>query len=132
MEFWFFMLFLVASLPLAILIIGIIFFNRPPKNINFFLGYRTDLSMKNAQTWEFANRLLGKIWLILGAALLPVMCVPMFFVMKSSEHTIGVLAAILASVSLLPIIFSGFFVEIQLKKNFTPAGKRKKDENNKN
>lgn len=123
MGFWFFMLAMVAILPLAMIVIGIIFYNRPPKNINFIFGYRTDLSMKNQKTWAFAHHLLGKIWMIMGSILLPIMCVPMFFVMRASESTIGILGAVLASISIFPLVISIFPVEKALEKNFDENGK---------
>jgi uncharacterized membrane protein len=123
MGFWFFMFAMVAILPLAMIVIGIIFYNRPPKNINFIFGYRTDLSMKNQKTWAFAHHLLGKIWMIMGSILLPIMCVPMFFVMRASESTIGILGAILASISIFPLVISIFPVEKALEKNFDDNGK---------
>ena len=123
MGFWFFMFAMVAILPLAMIVIGIIFYNRPPKNINFIFGYRTDLSMKNQKTWAFAHHLLGKIWMIMGSILLPIMCIPMFFVMRASESTIGILGAVLASISIFPLVISIFPVEKALEKNFDENGK---------
>jgi uncharacterized membrane protein len=123
MGFWFFMFAMVAILPLAMIVIGIIFYNRPPKNINFIFGYRTDLSMKNQKTWAFAHHLLGKIWMIMGSILLPIMCVPMFFVINESVSVIGTLGAVLASISIFPLVISIFPVEKALEKNFDDNGK---------
>jgi uncharacterized membrane protein len=123
MGFWFFMFAMVAILPLAMIVIGIIFYNRPPKNINFIFGYRTDLSMKNQKTWAFAHHLLGKIWMIMGSILLPIMCVPMFFVINESVSVIGTLGAILASISIFPLVISIFPVEKALEKNSRENGK---------
>ncbi|MCX2718708.1 SdpI family protein [Lentiprolixibacter aurantiacus] len=36
---------------------GILWRRFPPKNINYFYGYRTQRSMKNQQTWDFANQI---------------------------------------------------------------------------
>ncbi|MCE2786834.1 MAG: SdpI family protein [Bacteroidota bacterium] len=38
-----------------LLLAGIILKYVPPKQINAFYGYRTGMSMKNADTWKFAN-----------------------------------------------------------------------------
>lgn len=32
-------------------------------NINYFIGYRSSLSLKNKDTWKFANEDCGKRWL---------------------------------------------------------------------
>ena len=125
MGFWIFMFIMVAILPLAMIIIGVIYYNKPPKNINFIFGYRTELSMKNERTWAFAHHMLGKLWMIIGSILLPIMCVPMFFVIKASESTIGILGAILASISIFPLVLSIGPVENALKKNFDSQGREK-------
>lgn len=131
MGFWIFMFIMVALLPLAMIIIGAIFYNKAPKSINFIFGYRTDLSMKNEKTWKFAHHLLGKIWMITGSILLPIMCIPMFFVIKASAGTIGILGAILASISIFPLVLSIGPVEKALEKNFDSQG-REKNKQNKN
>ena len=132
MGFWFFMFAMVAIIPLTMIIIGIIFYNRAPKNINFIFGYRTDLSMKNEKTWKFAHHLLGKIWMITGSILLPIMCIPMFFVIKASAGTIGILGAILASISIFPLVLSIGPVEKALEKNFDSQGREKNKQNKNN
>ena len=35
-------------------------------NIKEVFGYRTGMSMKNADTWAFARRYFGRIWFIEG------------------------------------------------------------------
>ena len=48
---------LVGGIYLVMLLIGLYFYHRPPKEINGFYGYRTPRSMKNQINWDFANRL---------------------------------------------------------------------------
>jgi hypothetical protein len=59
----------------------------------------------------------------MGSILLPIMCVPMFFVMSASESTIGILGAVLASISIFPLVISIFPVEKALEKNSRENGK---------
>ena len=39
-------------------------------NINYFIGYRSSLSLKNKDTWKFANEDCGKRWLKIGKIML--------------------------------------------------------------
>ena len=39
---------------------------KAPDSINPVFGYRTTMSMKNRDTWEFAHQYCGKLWWILG------------------------------------------------------------------
>ena len=50
--------------------IGALMYKYPPKKINKVMGYRTTLSMKNDETWKFANIYSGKLLLYTGIGLL--------------------------------------------------------------
>lgn len=43
------------------IISGILVLKYPPKEINWSYGYRTSTSMKNKQTWDFAQRFMGDL-----------------------------------------------------------------------
>ena len=75
-ESWIVMLIMDLIVPIAMIGFGKMFVNRPPKNINDLFGYRTAMSMKNRDTWEFAHRYCGKLWFRLGLVLL-VISVPL-------------------------------------------------------
>lgn len=136
MGFWFLMYSLVIILPIATFILGFIFYYKVSKNMNAKICYKTELSNKNETTWEFAHKLLGKIWIICGASLFVVFSIPMLCVIKQSDTVIGILGSILASCTLFPLIFSFAPIEDILKDNFDSRGRRKikksKKEKNKN
>ena len=71
MQTWWMLFAANLLLPLMMLGIGGWFGKHPPRKINHFVGYRTPMSMKNEETWAFAHRACGRLWLRLGAALLP-------------------------------------------------------------
>lgn len=122
MGFWTYMLILVLLTPLTMVVLGAIFLYRPPREINHIFGYRTTMSMKSKETWDFAHKMMGKLWLILGASSIPFMVVPMLFVMNKSENTISVLAIILFVISLVPLLVPIIPVEIALSRNFDKNG----------
>lgn len=45
---------------------GLFLWKCPPKNINGLIGYRTKRSMQNQESWDFAQRYAGKVWVISG------------------------------------------------------------------
>ncbi|NMB00497.1 MAG: SdpI family protein, partial [Firmicutes bacterium] len=58
-------------IPSSMIGIGRLFMKRTPKKINRLFGYRTVMSMKNRDTWEFAHRHFGRVayrtgWVVLG------------------------------------------------------------------
>ena len=60
MGFWIFMLIMDLLLPFAMIGFGRYFMKKAPKEINSVFGYRTSMSMKNKDTWEFAHKYCGK------------------------------------------------------------------------
>lgn len=66
MGFWIFMLCMVALSPVLMMIFGAVFMKFPPEDINNIYGYRTRRSMRDRQTWDFAQRYWGKSALYTG------------------------------------------------------------------
>ena len=62
MGFWIFMLIMDLLLPFTMIGFGRYFMKKAPKEINSVFGYRTSMSMKNKDTWEFAHKYCGKVW----------------------------------------------------------------------
>lgn len=125
MGFWIFMFTMDLLIPCTMIVFGKSFLKNAPKEINAVFGYRTTMSMKNRNTWEFAHKYCGKIWYICGLVLLPLSIIPMFFVIGKSKDTIGTLGGILCAIQLIPLIGSIFPTEVALKKNFDRNGNRR-------
>ena len=66
MEFWIFMVIMDLLLPFMMIGFGKYFMKKAPKEINSVFGYRTSMSMKNKDTWEFAHKYCGKVWYVCG------------------------------------------------------------------
>lgn len=64
-----FMLLCNLIVPVTMILLGRLFTKNPPKEISAAFGYRTSRSMKNQDTWDFAQREMGKIWMGAGAVL---------------------------------------------------------------
>lgn len=63
-------LFFVAALPLLLVILGLCYFFRPPKEANHNFGYRTYYGMGSVEAWRYAQWLAGLIYMILGGVML--------------------------------------------------------------
>ena len=50
-----YLFFTTLIVPLTIAGIGLFWKKNPPRKINNFYGYRSKMSMKNQETWDFAN-----------------------------------------------------------------------------
>ena len=128
MGFWIFMLVMVLLFPAIMMVMGRYFMKRSPQEINCLFGYRTTMSMKNKETWDFAHRYFGKQWFYLGLILVPVTVIPMLFVIGSSEETIGTVGCVLCMVALVILMLPILFTERALKKNFDNDGHRRTED----
>ena len=125
MGYWLFMLAVSLLIPLTMIIFGRHFMSNPPKDINSFYGYRTSMSMKSRETWDFAHRYFGKLWFILGLILLPLSVIPMFFLLGKSVETIGNASLVIMGIQLLFLVAPIIPTEVALKKNFDQFGSRR-------
>lgn len=125
MEVWIPMMIACALFPAMMLTFGGIFRRRAPKEINALFGYRTTMSMKNADTWEFAHRTCGRVWWILGWCILPLSVIPMLCVIGQSEDVIGTVGLVVTMIDLTLLVVSIIPTEIALKKHFNPDGSKK-------
>ena len=125
MGFWIFMLLMDLLIPLTMVVFGKMFMTKSPKNINVVFGYRTTMSMKNKDTWEFAHKYCGKLWLKCGLVLLPLSIVPLIFTFNKGTDIIGTVGGIVCVVQLILPIGSIFPTEAALKKTFDRNGIRR-------
>lgn len=126
MVFWIFMLITSILIPIIMIIAGKAFTKNAPKNINPIYGYRTEMSMKNRDTWEFAHNYCGRLWLRLGIILLVISTIPMLCVIGKNTDTVGTVGSVICILDVLVLITSIFPTEKALKKNFDKNGNRKK------
>ena len=125
MGFWIFMLIMDLLIPFTMIGFGRYFLKSAPKKINSVFGYRTAMSMKNKDTWNFAHHYCGKIWYGCGLAMLPISIIVMILVWGKHVELIGTAGGILCFIQLIPLVGSIFPTEIALKKNFDKNGNRR-------
>lgn len=112
-------------IPILMIVGGRMMWKHPPKSVNGLIGYRTARSMKNTDTWKFAQNHCGRLWWKIGLVMLipsGLIHVPFY---NCSENTIGVLGGILCTVQTIVLVVSIFPTEMALKNNFTDEGIRR-------
>lgn len=125
MWFWWFILICDLLIPFTMMLAGQMMWKHMPKNINGVIGYRTSRSMKNMDTWKFANAYCGKLWYKTGKILfLPTIILHIPFYGRS-ETVLGIFCTILCTIQVITLIISISPTEKALKKNFTEEGIRK-------
>ena len=125
MGYWIFMLVMVLLMPLTMLLTGRAFSKNAPKTINSVYGYRTPMSMKNQDTWQFAHRYFGRLWYRCGLVLTPVTAAVMCLGLKKGKDTVSWLGSALCIVQLAVIVGSIAPTERALRRTFHKDGSRK-------
>lgn len=125
MGFWIFMIVMELLIPLIMIIFGKQFSKKAPKEINYLFGYRTSMSMKNKDTWEFAHKYCGRLWLKIGWIMFVVSFIIMLFVLGKGEQAIGTWGGALCMIQCVVLVASIFPTERALRKNFDKYGNRR-------
>ena len=123
--FWVFMLAADLLIPIVMVAFGLVFMRRPPKNINRTYGYRTRRSMINEDTWAFAHRFCGRLWLICGSVLFAATIVVFAVIIGAPVEMVGMIGLIVCMAQVVPLAFSIIPTEIALRMNFDREGNRK-------
>lgn len=110
------------GLPILMIILGQVLLKKPPKNINGIYGYRTSMSMKNKDTWEFAHRYCGNLWVKSGIAMLPVVVLWQVVTARLSMWSI-----LLTQIEVVVMLATVVLTEVALRRTFDKNGIRKKE-----
>ncbi|QAA81145.1 SdpI family protein [Aequorivita sp. H23M31] len=104
---------ILVFLAIVTLLTGYWFYYDPPKNINFFFGYRTKKAMKDQQRWDFAHNFSGKLFLWFGLGL--ILLALLAYIINLNGDVANVVVAILFGIGTLIIIY---WTEKALGKKF--------------
>ncbi len=114
------MLIMDLLIPLAMIVFGRMFQTNAPKKINAAFGYRTAMSMKNSDAWDFAHKHCGKLWFWLGLASVPLSVIAMFFVIGYEEITAtAAVGSAVCFVQIVILMVSITSTEAALKRRLT-------------
>jgi uncharacterized membrane protein len=95
---------------LSLILGGYVMKFRIKDNSDTSIGFRTEKALKNNETWLFANRTCGKIWLVSGISSFILSVVAAVF----SNN----LSLVILGLQISEIIFSALYVENQLKNKY--------------
>lgn len=125
MGFTIFLFICSLIVPIIMLIGGFLLKYKTPKEINSVVGYRTPRSQKNIETWMFANKYCGKLWIRLGLIVLILSAIIQILFIYSSYEYFGIVAMYIEAVQVAVIVISIIPVEKALKRNFDDDGVKK-------
>ncbi len=90
----------------------------------YLSGYRTTRSMKNDETFRFAQKLFGFWWYRLGIIIIFPSIISMFFVINKSEGSISLFGTMVVVLQCIFMMIPYIPIERELKKHFDKDGNR--------
>ncbi len=117
-----FLLLCDCLVPVIMIVVGRWLWKHTPKEINDLLGYRTTRSMKNINTWNFANKYGGKLWWKFGWIVLLLSIIAHIPFMKSSDNWFGILSLMVVITQTVVLLLTIIPVEKALKNKFDDNG----------
>lgn len=125
MCLWILMLLNDLLIPAIMIGFGRIFVRKTPASVGSVFGYRTPMSVKNQDTWQFAHKYCGKLWLKYGLVTLLVTVFAMLFFLGRDRDTVAIAGAAICMLQILPILLPVCFTERALKRQFDEDGERR-------
>ena len=119
---WILMLVTDLLIPLTMIGFGKKFRRGAPEKVNPFFGYRTQMSMKNAETWAFAHHYFGNMWYKIGVLLLPVSVIPIAAIRGSSADMVALVGTLVCCVQCIPMLVPIIPTERALRAKFDDEG----------
>lgn len=118
-----FSLIMTAIISLTMIVFGFLLAKKTPKEINSLIGYRTPMSTKNRDTWEFAHKYSGKIWMKSGITTAIISFLLALTLQSLSIYNELMVALIYIQILILLLVIP--FTEIALRKTFDKKGIKK-------
>lgn len=122
MGFWIFMFCYTLLIPIIMIIAGNSMRLGKFKTINSIVGYRTRRSMQNQQTWDYAQRECGRLWMRWGSTMLVLTVIAMLLFMGEDTDHIGVVGSVITVLQMIPLFLSIVIVEKKLREKFDENG----------
>ena len=122
MFMWVFMTGCCLLLPVLLYRFGKFFENDDSTEINYTFGYRTARSMKNPDTWRFAQKYWGKLRKQTAAVCMVIAVFPLMLVFGKDADTVGTVGGIICMMQLIPMLATIPKTEKALKGTFDDEG----------
>lgn len=116
-------LIITTIMSLTMIGFGLLLAKKSPKEINSVIGYRSPMSQKNRDTWEFAHRYSGELWVRSGVLTAIISVVLSLTLQSLSNYNQLMLTLIYIQLIILLLVIP--FTEIALRKTFDKNGIRK-------
>ena len=122
MGIWWLLFVCNLLIPIIMILVGYWMWKHCSPNINLMFGYRTTRSMKNTDTWKFANDYVGRLWWKIGWVLIISTVLIQLPFMRSNTNEVGILYLVIIFIQTTIMLLTIIPVENALKKKFNDDG----------
>lgn len=112
--------------PLVLVVLGLWYTYAPPDEANYSLGFRTKYAMSSVMVWKYAQKIAGRAFLIVGAALSVVMLVLSLFFGLMGPLLMAVVALLCVLLEGAVIVLLHIRLDKELQKKFDKNGNPRK------
>ena len=110
-------------IPVVMLCGGVFMLRGGRKKINSICGYRSRSSMRTMETWRFAHRYCGRLWLIFGGVTLGVSIgIIVGALLGGGEQALSLWTLLCMAVQVVAVVYPIRPTERALSKNFDKYG----------
>ncbi len=117
----------VLAGPVAILVLGLMYYFSPPKEANHQFGYRFYWGMGSVQAWQFTQRVAGTVWTALGGLLTLVMLLVTLFFGGMDTLEVANTAMVCVLWELVLIGLACVFINVVVAKRYDRKGEVRPD-----
>ncbi len=112
--------------PIIMLVFGLLYFFKPPKEANYKFGFRTYYGMGSVEAWRYTQRIAGMVWGGLGLLLTIVMGIVCMVVGGKGTPAVVNAAAICLVCQVILMLLAYIGISVVVSRNFDKDGERRR------
>lgn len=113
---------LIMLAPILLLVLGALYYYKPPQEANFAWGFRTYFGMGSVEAWRYTQKIAGITWMLLGGALTVLMGIVGLFFIGIDAGKAAVAAIWCVSIQLVLVAASWVYINVRVLKVFDKDG----------
>ena len=113
---------LMLAGPALMLVLGVLYFTKPPAEANYSFGFRSYVGMGSVEAWRFTQRVAGLIWMAVGGGMTLLALGAGIFMLIFNAGQAAVLAIWAVSIELLLVIISWAVINVIVMRKYDRHG----------
>ena len=108
--------------PALMLVLGILYFTKPPAEANYSWGFRAYLGMGSVEAWRFTQRVAGLVWMAVGGGMTLLALAAGIFMLIFNAGQAATLAIWAVSIELILVILSWIVINVIVLRKYDKNG----------